>query len=186
MNLVVKLVISLVIAAIAAAGSIALQVSGTGLYIAFAIATLATTLLVSSRGASAEGVTAASRASTGNRTQAHCDRGSAIARALSAGRSVCAGQPTRPPTGALLPLPAANRAGSNGSTCPRDSASSPRMTGKRFLSISARYAAGGDAACATGSGYHSSWPRATRGPRQRMSRVSTDSPPIDSQAGNRH
>ncbi|MCB1854844.1 MAG: cold shock domain-containing protein [Pseudomonadales bacterium] len=82
MNLVVKLVISLVIAAIAAAGSIALQVSGTGLYIAFAIATLATTLLVSSRGASAEGVTAAA----GRSANPAPDRGAAATAGREQGR----------------------------------------------------------------------------------------------------
>lgn len=47
MNLAVKIAISLVIAAIAAAATNALQLAGAQLYIAFAVATVATALLAS-------------------------------------------------------------------------------------------------------------------------------------------
>lgn len=50
MNLVVKIILSLVIAALAAAAASSLQLTGAQLYLAFAVATVASALLASIRG----------------------------------------------------------------------------------------------------------------------------------------
>ncbi|MFC1579204.1 cold-shock protein [Pseudomonadota bacterium] len=66
MSLVVKIVISLVIAAIAATATDMLQLSGVGLYIIFAIATVATVLLasISGPGSTAGGASSTTRKSS--------------------------------------------------------------------------------------------------------------------------
>ena len=64
MSLVVKIILSLVIAGIAAAATSALQLAGAQLYIAFAAATVATALLAS---ISRPGATGAAPAATGKR-----------------------------------------------------------------------------------------------------------------------
>ena len=60
MNLVVKIILSLVIAALAAAATSSLQLAGVQLYLAFAVATVATALLASiSHPGTASGATSA-------------------------------------------------------------------------------------------------------------------------------
>lgn len=83
MNLVVKIVISLVIAAIAAAATRHLQLAGAQLYIAFVLATVATALLasISGSGTAASGATNATRKRPADPAPATKTAGSATAEA---------------------------------------------------------------------------------------------------------